>query len=162
MGSSFWRVVYILPWVLVLAGAVLNAKRGTLAGVMQLAGASVMCGCMVISNSLVSIVDLDETNRPGGRVLAFSTWGYVNQYFCALAGEEIRNSLRGLDRNSDDTMRRAAQVALKHVSTLPNAHYAIPESTPNESARGTGRVFDQEHIQQFGAGSMFKQQDTSA
>ena len=59
-------------------------------------------------------------------------------------------------------MRAAAQATLRHISTLPNSEYPIPESTPDESALGKGCTLEQEHIQQFGAGSIFKQQDTSA
>ena len=38
---------------------------------------------------------------------------------------------------------------------MPNSNYVIPEKTPDESALGKGRVLDQAHIQQFGAGSLF-------
>ena len=39
---------------------------------------------------------------------------------------------------------------------LPNDEYAIPESTPDVSARGQGKKIDQTQIPQFGDGSMFK------
>ena len=51
-------------------------------------------------------------------------------------------------------MKKAAAAALKRIDTLPNAHYAIPERTP-DAARGTGLRVDQTHIPQFGAGSVF-------
>ncbi len=61
--------------------------------------------------------------------------------------------MRGLRQNIDETMRMAAEVALRQVATLPNADYAMPEKTPDMSARGTGREPDQTLIPQFGSGS---------
>jgi hypothetical protein len=79
----------------------------------------------------------------------------IVEHVCALAREEIEASRRGLDANADETMRRAAQVALRQVDLVPNAEHAIPEATPDTSALGTGKAVDQTHIQQFGAGSVF-------
>jgi alkylation response protein AidB-like acyl-CoA dehydrogenase len=79
------------------------------------------------------------------------------EYVCALAGREIAANLEGLRTNADEPMRRAATVALRQSDALPNSNYAIPEKTPDESARDTGQTTDQTHIQQFGAGSTFTQ-----
>jgi alkylation response protein AidB-like acyl-CoA dehydrogenase len=77
------------------------------------------------------------------------------QYICDWLGQEIDDELRRLYDNTDDTMRAAAQVAMRQVDELPNDRYSIPESTSDASALGTGRVQDQTHIRQFGAGSTY-------
>ena len=61
--------------------------------------------------------------------------------------------MRGLRHNTDETMRGAAQVALRQVAALPNRDYSIPESTEDEKARGSGRAMDEVNVPQFGAGS---------
>jgi hypothetical protein len=76
----------------------------------------------------------------------------VVEHVSALAGEEIDRALRGLRDNTDETMRNAAEAALKQVDNLSNADYVIPEKTPDETFRGTGTKPDQTHIPQFGSG----------
>ena len=70
-----------------------------------------------------------------------------------MADEEITAHLRGLRINADQSIAVAAKAAMKQMDSLPNSDYVIPEKTPDESARGTGRVPDQAHIPQFGSGS---------
>ena len=69
------------------------------------------------------------------------------------ADDEIAVNIRALRHNTDTTMPECAAAAVRHVDTLPNANYSIPEKTPDATARGTGRVPDQAHIPQFGSGS---------
>jgi alkylation response protein AidB-like acyl-CoA dehydrogenase len=76
----------------------------------------------------------------------------VNHVF-ALGGEEIDTALRDLWKNTDDSMRKAAAVALRRADALPNAEYSIPERTPDLKARGLGRKPDQTNIPQFGSGT---------
>jgi hypothetical protein len=76
----------------------------------------------------------------------------VNHVF-ALVGEEIDTALRDLWKNTDDSMRKAAAVALRRADALPNAEYSIPERTPDLKARGLGRKPDQTNIPQFGSGT---------
>jgi shikimate dehydrogenase len=76
------------------------------------------------------------------------------QHFNAMANLEIEREIRSLHDNCDVTMKAAAAAALKRIDQLPNAHYSIPERTP-DAARGTGAKPDQTHIPQFGAGSVF-------
>jgi hypothetical protein len=76
------------------------------------------------------------------------------QHFHAMASLEIEAEIRALRDNADASMKRAAAAALKWIDTLPNAHYVVPERTP-DAARGTGLRADQTHIPQFGAGSIF-------
>lgn len=78
-------------------------------------------------------------------------WAIVNHLF-DLAGEEIDKNFHALRKNTDQTMREAAQAAFNRSDTLPNADYVIPEKTPDKSAFGTGRKVDTESIPQFGSG----------
>lgn len=68
-------------------------------------------------------------------------------HFFDLAELAIHQAFRELHENADDTMLRAAELALAHSSTLPNKLFYIPESSPN--AMGTGREHKQDHIKQF-------------
>lgn len=105
---------------------------------------------------------IDQTIRKGvnGSVLAdeMKTVDYV----VAWLGKDIEDNLRDLHRNTDESMRAAAEVALRQVSEMPNELFAIPERTPDESARGSGKVTDQTHIPQFGSGSTVAASDVPA
>ena len=68
-------------------------------------------------------------------------------HFFDMAELEIHQCFRALHENADDTMLRAAELALKHSATLPNSDFYIPESSP--TAKGTGREHSQDHIKQF-------------
>jgi len=105
---------------------------------------------------------VDQTIRAGTDGKALEDELRTVEHFCAMANRNIDNCRRGLRKNADATMRRCAEAALRHISTLPNADYAIPESTPDPEALGKGRVLDQTHIQQFGSGSIFAQEDAKA
>jgi len=98
---------------------------------------------------------VDATIRSGVNGQALEDELTIVRYVCDWLGQEIDNDLRGLYHNTDDTMRAAAKVALRQIDELPNDAYAIPESTPDETAHGKGRELDQTHIQQFGAGSTY-------
>ena len=100
-----------------------------------------------------SLSKLDRSIRDGidGAQLEHDM-AIVRQVF-ALGGEEIDVCMRGLRKNSDQTMLSAAAAAMKRIESLPNSDYVIPEKTPDLSARGKGRKPDQTHIQQFGSGS---------
>ena len=56
-------------------------------------------------------------------------------------------------------MLTCAEAGVKQVAALPDSNYVVPESTPDESARGNGREPDQTHVPQFGAGSTVDQAD---
>jgi acyl-CoA dehydrogenase family protein 9 len=68
---------------------------------------------------------------------------------------EIEFQRRELRNNTDKSMLVAAASALKWSDSLPNSDYVIPEKTPVESARGSGKTVDQSMIQQFGDGTVF-------
>jgi alkylation response protein AidB-like acyl-CoA dehydrogenase len=100
-----------------------------------------------------SLSRLDKSIRDGanGEQLAGET--RIVEHICALASHEIAASTRALRQNTDRTMLACAQAAITQVESLPNSDYVIPERTPDEEARGTGRIPDQTHIPQFGSGS---------
>ena len=114
-----------------------------------------LAGGLVEAGSTVDSVAVDQ--RHGRQIERRCPRDEIRtvEHVCAIAGGVMDGNKRGLYHNTDETMRRCAKAALDHVSTLPHAGYAIPEKTPDESALGKGRVLDQAHIQQFGAGSLF-------
>ena len=68
-------------------------------------------------------------------------------HFMHLAHERIEANVKGLYKNSDDSMRRAAAAALAFVDTLPNEDFYIQEASPN--AAGTGHPVQEAFIKQF-------------
>jgi len=64
-----------------------------------------------------------------------------------MAETHIRAAWNGLFDHHDDSIRTAADAALKYSATLPNDRFIIPESSP--IARGTGRRPSQAGIKQF-------------
>ena len=100
-----------------------------------------------------SLSKLDQSIREGLDGAALEHDLAIVRHVCAIGGEEMDNSIRDLRKNIDGTMLKAAEVALKRAETLPNSDYVLPEKTPDMKARGTGRMPDQTHIQQFGSGS---------
>ena len=78
--------------------------------------------------------------RLGGRVTAVLT-------FLAGFGNGIAGGvLLGFEHDAD-SMKSAAEAAMKFNATLPNDRFAIPERSP--IAAGTGRKVDQSAIKQF-------------
>ncbi len=106
-----------------------------------------------------SLSRLDQSIRAGlnGEQLDHDT--ALVEHICALGEHEVRLALDALRRNPDESMRKAAAVALRHMESAPNSDYVLPERTPDEAARGTGRKPDQTHIPQFGSGSTVKTSD---
>ncbi len=68
-------------------------------------------------------------------------------YLMELAASEVKRSLADALDNADDTMRTAAETALRYSDTLPNQRFILPESSP--VARGTGRIPMREGIKTF-------------
>ena len=104
------------------------------------------CSLSRFNQSLVNGLDGHELERDRDIV----------NHICNLAQHGIREAIRQLDNNTDDTMRIAADAAWSLRDSLPHSDYSIPEKTPDQSAQGRGRVPDQTHIQQFGSGSLSK------
>ena len=109
-----------------------------------------------------SLSRLDKSIRDGTNGEALQDETKTVEHLCDLADEQITIQLRGLRHNTDRTMAGAARVAMKQMDSMPHSDYVIPESTPDESALGTGREPDQTHIQQFGSGSLIDRLDLGA
>jgi acyl-CoA dehydrogenase family protein 9 len=90
---------------------------------------------------------LDHDVREGGEGPEFERNRAAAMHFFSLAEVAIHHNFREIYENSDDTMLKAADAALKHNATLPNSDYSIPERSP--VAKGTGRKLKQEGIKQF-------------
>jgi len=120
----------------------------------QMVQARISMCALWIHGMLCALSKLDRNLRNGldGDALTYEM--AMVQHFNAIANLEIEREIRSLHDNSDVTMKAAAAAALKRIDQLPNAHYIIPERTP-DAARGTGAKPDQTHIPQFGAGSVF-------
>jgi len=76
----------------------------------------------------------------------------IVRFLCKTASTEIDREVRALRDNADAELRDAAAALKRAASELPDGDYAIPERTPNLSARGQGKRVDQDAIPQFGAG----------
>jgi acyl-CoA dehydrogenase family protein 9 len=109
-----------------------------------------------------SLSRVDKSIRDGVNGEPLNDELKIVEHICAMAGEKIQDNFRGLYRNIDESMRRVAEVVKRHVDGLPNNEYAIPEATPDETARGKGKAVDQTHIPQFGAGSVYRAEDARA
>ena len=83
-------------------------------------------------------------------------------YIMGYGTYKIHGWMRALRQNPDKAMLKAAEKALEFGETLPTSDYYIPESTPDMTALGNGKVCDQETIQQFGGGSLFTQEKASS
>ena len=120
----------------------------------QMVQARISMCALWIHGMLCALSKLDRNLRNGldGDALTYEM--AMVQHFNAMANLEIEREIRSLHDNCDVTMKAAAAAALKRIDQLPNAHYIIPERTP-DAARGTGAKPDQTHIPQFGAGSVF-------
>ena len=101
----------------------------------------------------LSRLDLDIRNGVSGDDLDRDR--RIVEHLFGMLEHEIEQHRRELRSNTDATMREAASAALRWAESLPDGDYAIPESTPVESARGRGKDVDQSAIRQFGAGTVF-------
>ncbi len=95
--------------------------------------------------STLSRLDADIRNGESGTEFERNKASAI--HFFDLAELDIHNCFRSLHENADDTMLKAADLALAHSSTLPNSDFYIPESSP--TAKGSGKEHNQDHIKQF-------------
>ena len=109
-----------------------------------------------------SISKMDKQIRNGVDTKQLEHDRAMLDYIMDYGTYKINGWLRALRENPDATMLRAADKAWEFGESLPNADYYIPESTPDLSVRGKGRVCDQESIKQFGSGSVYVQQEETA
>ncbi len=118
-----------------------------------------MCAVYLYASAAV-LSRLDRTlrsNQDGAEVEYEMTAG---GFFLKHADLEIRNEIRHLRDNIDDTLRSSVPVVRKFIDGLPNDQFAIPEKSPN--AKGTGREMKQDGIKQFGSGSLAGEQVRNA
>jgi acyl-CoA dehydrogenase family member 9 len=95
-------------------------------------------------------LDLDLRKHGNNGVdLEFARDRAAAVHFLDLAEVEIRENIRSMYENADDTMLDAAEACLKHAQSLPNAGFIIPERSQHPGARGTGRTPKQDGIKQF-------------
>ncbi len=118
--------------------------------------------CAIYIHAMVcSLSRLDANLKQGlsGDKLAYET--ALVEHLCALFNTAIEDEVRALRVNSDTSMKRAAAAVLKHMDSMPDSEFSIPERTPDMQARGSGRKLsqvDRSAVPEFGAGSMFKGQ----
>ncbi len=91
--------------------------------------------------------DIQAHGGNGAGDLEFQRDKAAAVHFFDLAEVEIRKLWRELYENPDDTMLAAADIALRHNDSLPNAEFIIPEKSP--TAKGTGRTPRQAGIKAF-------------
>ena len=106
-----------------------------------------------------SLAKLDKALRDGVNGQQMEQDMRIVEHICAIAEDEINASFRALRQNTDRTMVRCAEAAMKQMDLAPNSDYVIPEKTPDNSAAGTGRIPDQTHIPQFGSDSTVQTSD---
>ena len=95
---------------------------------------------------------LDLQIRRGDDGAEFERDRTAAEHFLELAEIQIRQNFRALHENPDESMRSAAEAAIKLNDAMPNDRFVIPEASP--VAKGTGRSLEQEAIKQFpGAGA---------
>ena len=92
--------------------------------------------------------DLRQHGGNGANDLEFQRDKAAAIHFFDLAEVELRERLRALYENADDTMLLAADAAMAHSDSLPASDFIIPERTPT-ALRGQGRKAKQEGIKQF-------------
>ena len=90
---------------------------------------------------------LDMQLRKGERGAEFERDKAAALHFLRLADLKIRENIRELSRNADQSMAAAAEAQFALTDQMPNEDFYIHESSP--TARGTGRPIQTEHIRQF-------------
>src|SRR5690606_18160311 len=93
---------------------------------------------------------MDQQIRRGEAGTEFDRDQAAFDHFFDLAELEVGRALGELQRNADESMRRAAAAVMRHVDTLPNADFYIHEASP--VAEGTGKRPAAELLRQFPGG----------
>jgi alkylation response protein AidB-like acyl-CoA dehydrogenase len=109
-----------------------------------------------------SISKMDKAIRDGANDKQLAHDRAMLDYIMSYGVYKINGWLRSLRQNPDVTMLAAAEKAWEFGESLPNEEYYIPESTPDLSARGTGKVCDQDAIKQFGSGTIYVQEEATS
>jgi acyl-CoA dehydrogenase family member 9 len=110
----------------------------------------------------LSKLDMDLRKHGDNGGLEFARDKAAALHFFDLAELEIDRNIRELYYHADDSLFAAAEAALAHNDTLPDADFIIPERTPTDS-RGKGRTPQQVGIRQFpGHGEPFVPHEAEA
>ncbi len=112
-----------------------------------------------IHGLICSLSRLDKEIRDGVSGEDLDRDRRIVEHLFDLFEHEIESNRKELRCNTDKSMRVAAAAALKWSESLPNSDYVIPEKTPVDGARGSGKTIDQSMIQQFGEGTVFAGKD---
>ncbi|MFG0325921.1 MAG: acyl-CoA dehydrogenase family protein [Phycisphaerales bacterium JB037] len=99
-----------------------------------------------------TLAKLDQQVRAGANGPEGARDRAAAEHFFDIAEIEIDKRFGEIYRNSDTSMRTAAQSALDFNDTLPTDLFIIPERTPTD-LRGKGRTPSQKGIKQFPGGS---------
>jgi alkylation response protein AidB-like acyl-CoA dehydrogenase len=78
------------------------------------------------------------------------------RHFFDIGELKIKENIRALYDNADESMMKASEAAITHNDTLVNSQFAIPESSP--VAKGTGKNTKNEHIPEFKGRHMWYQE----
>lgn len=93
------------------------------------------------------ISKLDMQLRNGEHGPKFERDKAAALHFLRMAELEIKENLRRLEQNADNTMRKAAAAQFEYNDTLPNEKFYIHETSPSD--KGTGKKIQKEGIKQF-------------
>jgi acyl-CoA dehydrogenase family member 9 len=93
-------------------------------------------------------MDIRKHGGNGAGDLEFQRDKAGAMHFFDLCEMEVRQLLRELYENGDETMLTAASAALKHSDSLPHGDFILPEKTPL-AIRGKGRKPTQLGVKQF-------------
>ncbi len=94
-----------------------------------------------------SLSKMDSQIRKGESGPAYARDRAAFAHVFDLFEDQIHANIGELRDNADATMHPAARAAFAYMDTLPNADYAIHESSP--VARGMGMTLPVEHVKQF-------------
>jgi acyl-CoA dehydrogenase family protein 9 len=95
----------------------------------------------------------DSEIRSGANGVEQEYRNKVAEHFCDIAYQEFKKQIRMLRENSDSSLEAASKAALDFMDTMPNSDFVMPEKSP--VAEGQGREVRQDHIRQFGSGSVW-------
>ncbi len=94
-----------------------------------------------------SLAKIDMQIKRGDSGREFERDRAAFEHFCELAEITIKENVRRLTDNADETMHKAAAAAFEYADSLPNKHFYLHEASPN--AKGSGKVVRRDAIKQF-------------
>ncbi|OQY26450.1 MAG: acyl-CoA dehydrogenase [Candidatus Cloacimonetes bacterium 4572_55] len=95
-----------------------------------------------------SLSKLDLQIRKGDQGESFERDKRAAIHLMELADLKIQENIRALTDNADESMEKCASSSLKHIDTLPDSDFYIPEKSPVAKPE-SGKPVDNRHIKQF-------------